>query len=108
MLQHREDDYEVFEGQIRFLFPIVDTEEVIVRYRAVDRTVTDIPDDYFELMLSYMLLKNLDWFIERNGANLSQDADAFTQDGMSSLFRRRAQLERSWMEGLNAIGPQLD
>lgn len=105
----REDDWDLLEGQIRFLFPMVEGEKIVVRYRIVDRDLASIPDDYFELLFTYMLWKNLDWFIERNAASVSMDADHFTESGgMSNLFRRRAQLERTWTAGINSIGQEAD
>lgn len=102
----REDDWELLGGQLRLLFPIVEGEVVRVRYTAIDRDYLTLPEDRFELLLTYCRWKAVDWFINRNASSVVQSGSRFGEEGMSSLARQERQLFGEWTSGLNAIGPE--
>lgn len=101
----REDQFSIFGGQLRLLFPIVDGEVIKVTYRAVDRTLAALPDDRFDLVMIYLQVRNLDWFIGKH-AHLSVSDDTFGDEGMAALYRRRGELQEMWTSALNGIGPE--
>jgi hypothetical protein len=103
----REDDFEQFGTQIRFLFPVDADEKIRVRYRAIDRSLATVPDDRFELVMTYMLWKTLDRHIVKHGANIAVDGDGFANQGMAAFTRLKLDKEQEWISGLNSIGPEV-
>lgn len=101
--QRREDSYELFEGQLRLLFPIVAGETIRIEYQVVDRSLNSLPDDYFELVLTYLRWKALDWFLGKHGAGIISTGDSLADDSMAVLNRQMHGLERQWIAALNAI-----
>lgn len=101
---HREDDFELIGATIRFLF-VGDAGEVVkISYRVVDRTLASVPADRYELVLTYMQMKTIDWFIGKYGSGgIVVNHDRISADSGSELIRRRAELDRDWTAGLNSI-----
>lgn len=101
-----EDDYEIFGGKLKLLFPIDAAEDIIVRYRAISASLDTIPDDYFNKLLTYMRFRLLDWYVGRHGVNISQDGSVFGQEAVVSYRAMRNDLERQWLSELNSIGAE--
>jgi len=104
----REDTFELRGEKVRFLFPIRDGEQIIVRYEVVDRDLESIPEDRFELVLAYLKMKNLKWFIDKQGAAIAVDGDRLAGDSIMVLMRRMRDLDNEWTEGLNAIQAEVE
>jgi hypothetical protein len=107
-LQHivREDQFEMIGGKIRFLFDIVAGEDVKVKYSAIDRSLANLGDDRFTMILNYMIVENIDYFIGRYGASISVDGDHFGADTIPALYRLRAERHGKWISELNSIAPE--
>lgn len=101
----REDTIELIGGQLRLLFPVEEGETIIFEYEAIDRDLANVPEDYFTLLLTWVRVKNLDWFFEKRGVNLATRGDGFIDQGMVALRQIRNELERQWQTGLEAIAP---
>jgi len=107
--QHREDEYELIgTATIRFLFPIDGEETIRVTYYALDRTLDSIPEDFFEHVLTYLRMKNLDRFIGREGSVIAMDEQRLVEGGMSVLIRQKAELQNAWLSALNSIQREAD
>lgn len=102
----REDDFELYAGQIRFLFPIIADEIVRVKYRAVDRSIASVPDDYKMLLLAYLRYQNLNWWLTKHGASLAIDGDRTVTLPQTALNAMRRAAMEEWNSGLNAIGSE--
>lgn len=102
----REDDFELYAGQIRFLFPIIADEVVRVKYRAVDRSLESVPDDYQMLILAYLRYQNLSWWLTKHGATIAIDGDRTVALPQTALNAMRRSAMEEWNTGLNAIGSE--
>lgn len=99
----REDDWEMFEGRIRFLFPTADGEKIRVTYRTIDRSLENVPEDRFSLVLTYCLWQNINWYVGKYGASIVQDGDRMGMEPLTALQRLARQLEHQWNNGLGGI-----
>lgn len=99
----REDDWEIFGGRIRLNFPVDDGEQINVEYRAIDRNLASLPDERFDLVLTYCLVKNLEWYIQRHAISVVQTGDSLTQNSLAAMIRIKADMEAAWVAGLNSI-----
>jgi hypothetical protein len=109
MQRHRrEDEYEFIGGQIRFLFATVDDEQIVVRYREPDRRLLSVPDDRYELIMTYLMYKALDRHLSKHSVQIAADGGDFIQGDMSMMLRLKMEHQSTWNSGLNAIGPEVD
>ena len=104
----REDEFEHIGAQVRLLFIVQASEEIRLIYEAVDRSLSSVPEDRFELVMTYLLFKTIDRHIARNAANIVVDGDSLANDGMTVLVGQKLDKEREWVTGLNMIGPEVD
>lgn len=101
----REDSWQMFDGQIRFLFPCTEGEKVRVTYRVIDRSLANLPDDYYSHVLLYLRIQNLEFYLERNSAQIVSDGDRLLPDRIASLTRTKFDLATQWTGVLNSIAP---
>jgi hypothetical protein len=103
----REDQWEMFGGQLRLEFPTVDGEQIRVTYNAIDRSLASLPDDYFTPLLIYLRWQTLEWYVQKYGVAIAQDGDRLTSDRVAVLNRQARVLEERWQGFLNGLTPEV-
>lgn len=104
----RENQWEIIGGVIRLLFPIVGGETLVIRYRAVDRTYADFGSDKLEPLVTYLLWKNMDWFLSKHAISVVQDGARLGVEGMAAMTRQKLDLESRWTTYLNGLPKEVN
>lgn len=104
----REDQWEIISGAIRFLFPIIAGEGIVLRYRAVDRSYDTFGSDKIEPLVGYLLFKNMDWYLSKNAISVVQDGSRLGVDGMAAMTRQKLDLEARWNVYLNNLPKEVN
>lgn len=99
----QENDWMMFNGKIRFLFPINEGGVVKVIYRRFDDTIDDLPIDLFETILLFLRYSNLDWYIGKYATVQQVDGADAKQASIVPLQSERDRLKREWRSRLEAI-----
>lgn len=98
-----ENDWTMFEGKIRFLFPINEGGSVKVIYRRFNDSIDDLPIDLFETILLYLRYSTLDWYIAKYATVQQVDGADAKQVSIVPLQTERDRLKREWRSRLEAI-----
>ena len=104
----REDGFEHIGTQVRLLFVVQAAEKVRVIYEAVDRSLESVPEDRFELVMTYLVFRTLDRHLGRNSVNIVADGDSLATESLTAMRGQMLTKQDEWFSGLNMIGPEVD
>lgn len=105
---HRENEYELIGGMLRFTFPTVDSESITVVYMAVDTDFTALDKDrFFDLVLMYLRIQALDSGLQRRHGTPIVDGDSLTEETQIAVLRQMRDLEGRFNATVEGLGPEL-